>query len=77
MTTGTVLVFVVTGTIALVAIVAGIWLETRMPELHAQWRASPDQVRQLGPEILFASAQPPDLREPAGDGVITRGRHRS
>jgi hypothetical protein len=34
MTTGTVLVFIITGTIALVAIVGGIWLEARMPDPH-------------------------------------------
>jgi hypothetical protein len=34
MTTGTVLVFVLTGAIMLVAIAAGIWLETRMLDPH-------------------------------------------
>jgi hypothetical protein len=31
MTTGTLLAFIVTGIIVLVAIVGGIWLETRLP----------------------------------------------
>lgn len=40
-TIGTVLVFVVTGAIVLVAIVGGIWLETRMPDPHEQQTAGP------------------------------------
>lgn len=36
MTTGTVLAFIVTGAILLMAIVGGIWLETRMPDPQQQ-----------------------------------------
>jgi hypothetical protein len=39
MTTGTVLVFVITGIIVLVAIAGGIWLEARMPDSHERQSA--------------------------------------
>ena len=39
MTTGTLLAFIVTGIIVLVAIVGGIWLETRLPGPQDQRRS--------------------------------------
>jgi hypothetical protein len=43
MTTGTLLAFVVTGIIVLVAIVGGIWLETRLPGPHDRRRSPPGE----------------------------------
>jgi hypothetical protein len=55
MTTGTVLVFVVTGTIVLVAIVGGIWLEARMLDPHQ--RPSADLLEPAGDAIVTRGEQ--------------------
>jgi hypothetical protein len=50
MTTGTLLVFVLTGTIVLAAIAGGIWLETRMPDPRE--RQSANLVEPAGDAIV-------------------------
>ena len=54
MTTGTFLAFIVTGIIVLVAIVGGIWLETRLPGPQDQRRSPPGLLGQPRPQAMFA-----------------------
>jgi hypothetical protein len=76
MTTGTLLAFIVTGIIVLVAIVGGIWLETRLLGPHDQRRSPPGLLGQPRPQAMFAGGHRADVAEAPWDGLRTRGRHR-
>ena len=69
MTTGTVLAFLFTGITAPVAIMCGIWLEARMPVPQPQHTGSPHPQASL-----TAGGHRTDLRQPAPDRLILRGR---
>jgi hypothetical protein len=73
MTTGTLLAFIVTGIIVLVAIVGGIWLETRLPGPHDQRRSPPGLLGQPRPQAMFAGGHRADVAEAPWDGLRTRG----
>jgi hypothetical protein len=75
MTTGTVLAFIFTGITAPVAIVGGIWLEARLPAPQPQHTGSPRHLRRPHPASLLAGGHRADLRQPAPDRLIPRGRH--
>jgi len=75
MTIGTMLAFVFTGVIVLVAIVGGIWLEARMPDPQERL-GLPSQARQSRPATTFAGDHRADLPGPAWDEFLPRGRHR-
>jgi len=68
MTTGTVVAFIVTGAIMLVAIVGGIWLETLMPGPQQQRLGLPRQPR---PATKLAAGQRINLSESVWDGPRT------
>jgi hypothetical protein len=76
MTTGTVLTFVVTGIIVLVAVVGGIWMETRLPGAEGQRRSPPGLRGQPRPRAMFAGGHRANVAEAPWDGLRTRGRHR-
>jgi hypothetical protein len=72
MTTGTVLALTVTGTLVLVAVLAGIWLETWMPD-QQQRRLGP--VRQPRLPAKPATGQRIEFSGLAWDVALARGRH--
>lgn len=75
MTTGTVLAFIFTGITAPAAIVSGIWLEARMPVPQPQHTGPPRHLRRpAGPAGLAAGGHRANLRAPAPDLHIPRGR---
>jgi hypothetical protein len=76
MTTGTLLAFIVTGITVLVAIVGGIWLETRLPGPQDQRRSPPRLPSQPRPQTMFAGGHRANAAEAPWDGLSTRGRHR-
>ena len=54
MTTGTVLAFIFTGIVVLVAIVVGIWLEARLPVPQPQHTGPPPHLRPPAPDRLIS-----------------------
>jgi hypothetical protein len=73
MTTGTVLAFIVTSAIMLMAFVGGIWLETQMPDPQQQ-RFGPVHQPDLAAKAV--AGQRINRYGPAWDEPRTRGRHR-
>ena len=76
MTTGTLLAFIVTGIIVLVAVAGGIWLETRLPGAQGQRRSPPGLLGQARPRAMFAGGHRANVAEAPWDELRTRGRHR-
>jgi hypothetical protein len=73
MTTGTVLAFIVTGIIVLVAVVGGIWLETRLPGAPGQRRSPPGLLGQRRPQAMVAGGHRSTVAE-APRGALPPGQ---